>query len=138
MPINFIASVILINMSTALCSSQHTSEFILSPSPLFLHFTDQEAEPRKLTGLSTVTQLVNAGAGFGSSVSNFHLVHPAELSYLSFPSLWLQDRSGTQPPKKMHSVSRWFTETHFFSGALPPVCPPDLLTVILSWPCSHT
>lgn len=71
MPINFIASVILINLSTALCSSQHTSELILSPCPSFLHFTDQDAKPGKLTGLPTVTQLVITGAGFGSLVSNF-------------------------------------------------------------------
>lgn len=56
MPINFIASVILINMSMALCSSQHTSELILSPRPSFLHFTDQDAKPGKLAGLPTVTQ----------------------------------------------------------------------------------
>lgn len=110
-------------MSTALCNSQHTSELILSPSPSFLHFTDQDAKPGKLTGLPTVTQLVNAGAGLGSPVSNFHIVCPAELSNLGFPSLWLQDRPGTQSPKKMYSISMWFRETHFFSGALPSVYP---------------
>lgn len=141
MPINSVASVILINMSMALCSSQHTSELILSPNPTFLHFTDQDAEPGKV-GWPAYSHSVNAGAGFGSPVSDFHIVHPAELSDLSFPSLWLQDRPGTQSPKKMYSISMWFTETHFSSGALPSVYPPDLITVILSFSlglaASHT